>query len=478
VLGAGAGSVLAVPQYAGPVTFAVWALTTLTPTLLTWAQGRAFACQRYMLGSAVAWALVVLHPSRSFRSQRRRVSAVRLLARGDVAGAIRALEEFGRGGPVQGIEARIEIARLRRDGDEIYRLLDVLDATGRPPPPTVALSMLRALAELADGPALFAAYRRFELALEGPAAMPLRTAAYLALLADAGRPADVEALFGARLASTTPEIRRLWLAVARRSAGDATTDRDLDDLARARDGLVRRAAELRRAIPVGREPLPAVDVQLCDAVARRVEIEDTYLFGATVIRPAWITHAMVALILLVFVLEELLGGSTDPGVLDRLGALSPRAVLEGGEWWRVVTPMFLHYGPVHLAFNVLGLYVLGPFAERALGRERYLLVYLGSGVSVGLLAVARGALPGADDAVLVGASGAIMGVVGATVAVLMHGAFRERVVLARKRLYLLFVVLALQVLFDFLVPNVSFFAHSVGALTGFLLGRVSLRSRG
>lgn len=79
-----------------------------------------------------------------------------------------------------------------------------------------------------------------------------------------------------------------------------------------------------------------------------------------------------------------------------------------GEWWRMVTGAFLHYGPIHLAINMYSLYWVGTLLEQIIGRWRFVLLYLVSGV-----AGSAGALLLTPNAATVGASGAIFGVLGA-----------------------------------------------------------------
>lgn len=84
------------------------------------------------------------------------------------------------------------------------------------------------------------------------------------------------------------------------------------------------------------------------------------------------------------------------------------AGLAHGEWWRLITSAFLHYGLIHLIFNMLALWWIGGPLEEAIGSRRYVLLYLVSG-----LAGSAGALIASPNGVTVGASGAIFGVMGA-----------------------------------------------------------------
>ena len=125
-----------------------------------------------------------------------------------------------------------------------------------------------------------------------------------------------------------------------------------------------------------------------------------------------ISPVVLALILLnaaAFLIEILFGGPENPLTLYRLGELDTISVLYAHQHWRLFTALFLHYGMVHLAFNMFALLVLGPPLERQIGAIAfavcYLLSGLGSSISVVLLAKLR-LLPPLE---LVGASGCIMG---------------------------------------------------------------------
>jgi rhomboid protease GluP len=121
------------------------------------------------------------------------------------------------------------------------------------------------------------------------------------------------------------------------------------------------------------------------------------------------TLVIVVLNLIAFMLTGLAGGLRSAEVLLDLGA-SYAPYVRAGEYWRLVTAMFLHAGVGHLAMNMLGLYLLGGMLERVYRYGRFALIYVGAGISGACLS-----LVGSAD-VAVGASGAIMGLAGAMVA--------------------------------------------------------------
>jgi membrane associated rhomboid family serine protease len=141
--------------------------------------------------------------------------------------------------------------------------------------------------------------------------------------------------------------------------------------------------------------------------------------GLGVRRVNAVTMALIGINVLVYLAELAAGGSVqgtdnwiyDHGVLVANASYCDTCPLVGvdhGEWWRLLTSAFLHYGPLHLAFNMVSLYFAGSILEQVIGRWRYVVLYLVSG-----LAGAAGALYWTPHGLTVGASGAIFGVLGA-----------------------------------------------------------------
>lgn len=157
----------------------------------------------------------------------------------------------------------------------------------------------------------------------------------------------------------------------------------------------------------------------------------------------------------------------EPLGLHRLGALEPAAVIYAHQYWRLLTALFLHFDYLHLTFNVFALYVLGPALERAIGSWRFVICYLvaGLGSSIGVVVLARMHIAQADQ--LVGASGPVMGVVGAWAAFSLRN---HHLPLARQRLMNVLLIVAIQTAFDLTTPQISMSAHLCGLAAGFLIG--------
>ena len=188
-------------------------------------------------------------------------------------------------------------------------------------------------------------------------------------------------------------------------------------------------------------------------------------------RVAYTTYILIGLNLLIYALEVKLGGSENFLALEQLGALIPEKVIEG-EWWRLIGANFLHYGSFHLATNMLSLFFVGRLIELSLGAKYYLTIYMVSGIGSMLTFTLFAFRLGLDNAFLVGASAAIMGLIGAILAISLQIWLKRRTVTARRRLQQIILIVIIQFIFDNIVPQVSFHAHLFGFIIGFLISSV------
>ena len=185
--------------------------------------------------------------------------------------------------------------------------------------------------------------------------------------------------------------------------------------------------------------------------------------GATALRrslrdlPA--TYGLLAVLAVMYVLEGGLGGSPALMRLVNLGAQVNVLVLQG-QWWRIVTAIFLHLNWLHILLNGWSLFVMGELVEPAFGWRRFLALFLLGGVMGGLLSLV--AYP--PYSVLVGASGAIFGLLGATGVIALEAQGPLRGYLLRW----LGSILVLNLAFDFMYPGIGVWDHIGGLVGGFL----------
>jgi membrane associated rhomboid family serine protease len=175
-----------------------------------------------------------------------------------------------------------------------------------------------------------------------------------------------------------------------------------------------------------------------------------------------------------FVIELAVGDWNDSEVLRRLGALDPYSVVVQHEYWRFATALFLHAGFLHLGFNCFALYVLGPGLERAIGTVRFVVCYLLSGLASGAGVIVLMLMNLIEPAQLVGASGSIMGIVGAWAGFLLRHRHAPQ---AKQQLANIAVIVVIQIAFDLSTPQVSMAAHMCGLIAGFFLGLVLAPTR-
>lgn len=163
------------------------------------------------------------------------------------------------------------------------------------------------------------------------------------------------------------------------------------------------------------------------------------------------------------ILANIFSNSEDGNVLIAFGAKYNAAIIEG-QYWRLVTPIFLHANILHLALNMLNFFILGLIIERIFGHTRFVFIYLLTGIASALASFVF-----APQEVSVGASGAIFGLVGAySVFILAHRLAFPRGGLTA--LAWLILVIGLNLGLGFVIPNVDNYAHLGGLFSGCLLG--------
>lgn len=307
--------------------------------------------------------------------------------------------------------------------------------------------------------------------------------AILALEACAGL-GDVEATrqLGADLAQRLPRgaVERA-IAAAQLAAGDDLGARATISKTLARgdlDPAARRAIEkLRGRFDIPREPPNAAIDARARALIERLRHEAAAaqalapLVDFTVFN-AWVTWSLAAAMVGWFLVIAAYGSTTDPRDLETMGGLLlPIEDALGAV--RLFTSTFVHYGLPHLLFNTYALLVFGRFVESFYGRGRMLAIWIAatltSGLGVAAMAVSK--------QTLVGASGAIFGLGGALVSAVALREDLRKSRRGREELRGFGALVALQFVFDRLVPGVSGTAHIAGLLGGALAGAILVPRR-
>ncbi|WP_119326013.1 rhomboid family intramembrane serine protease [Companilactobacillus musae] len=177
---------------------------------------------------------------------------------------------------------------------------------------------------------------------------------------------------------------------------------------------------------------------------------------------SYVTWVLLTVTVAMFLVETLIGGSQNLNVLMTLGAKTNYAVQEG-QWWRLITPMFLHIGIFHILMNGFTLLYVGQILEPMIGHWRFFILYMLSGIMGNLASFAFGA----NNALSAGASTSLFGMFGAFLALAFI--YRENRFLTELGKSFLGLIV-INLLMDLTMSGIDIWGHIGGAVGGILLG--------
>ncbi len=461
------------PQIAGFAAGSLWALFVLTPGLIQRRAIRLGARQQFAAASRFARIAGLLHPFDGMRQQARLLNALSLAEAGSADAGVEMLAKL-KSAPLRiARSAQLHTFRIRQQWPQLVEWVQHnLDPRTMGRDPNLLSLYLRGLGEIGQVDQLLLTFDYHRSAIDAPQYAYPRSLCRLYAFAFAGQPAEVAAVFRGHLSITPHAIQQFWLATAEFTANQSQAgyDRLLAVQSAASPGVAAAIAH-RFQSPLSVSMLSNESGAIIRRLDQERDQEERYAVRWLTGRRPWCTYALILANVIMFAIEGFSGGTMDTQVLFRLGAFEESAV-NNGQYWRLFTANFLHMGSAHIVMNMFALLVLGPFVEMALGAGWYLPLYLLSGIgaiaTVWVLEVWRMSQPG----ILVGASGAIMGLIGATAAILLRGWIKERARIANRRLRLILVIVVMQVIFDSMTPQVSGSAHLAGVVWGFVLANL------
>lgn len=136
-----------------------------------------------------------------------------------------------------------------------------------------------------------------------------------------------------------------------------------------------------------------------------------------------------------------------------------------GEYWRLVTPIFVHGDFAHMLFNSFSLVLFGPALERLIGKAKFILLYLTSGVAANIATLVLEPL----TYMHIGSSGAIFGLFGFYLAITTF----KKSMLSKENSQTIMTIAIIGVVMTFIQPNINITAHIFGLIAGFLIGAAS-----
>ncbi|MDD6037852.1 MAG: rhomboid family intramembrane serine protease [bacterium] len=173
-----------------------------------------------------------------------------------------------------------------------------------------------------------------------------------------------------------------------------------------------------------------------------------------------INTILIAINAIIFAVYTIIGSTTDIEFMYTHGAMYPEAVW-GGEWYRIISAMFLHFGAEHLLSNLFMQYFLGDMLLRAVSQWQYLMIYLVAGIGGNLTSLFMMEMTG-EYAVAAGASGAIYGVIGALLLVVLRSRGQFEGISVKRML----LAAALYIYYGFTTEGVDAWAHLGGLVVG------------
>ena len=173
----------------------------------------------------------------------------------------------------------------------------------------------------------------------------------------------------------------------------------------------------------------------------------------------FITYIIMAICIIMFVITRM---GMDTMTLVKYGA-NVTSLVKSGEWYRVITYMFLHAGIFHIFFNMYSLYIVGPRVEDFYGKWKFLVIFLISGISGGLLSIAMN-----GDVLSVGASGAIFGLFGA----LLYFGYNYRGYIGSIINSQILPIVIFNLLMGFFMSGIDMWGHIGGLIGGIITSYV------
>lgn len=458
------------PESAGLIAIGPWLLLIMLPIgLQHWTM--QLILQRHLgLARYTSAVLTILHLTASVRPLRVMIQVLSFLHRGEIAKGLQLAQEKG----VYDTGLRnlgwVLEAQMTGQWQEFEQNLAGFSWSSLSDPSLLA-GKVQAVVERGDWEQLIrlcAIIGHARFSAEQNAGLYLRSFAVL------GDVDTVQKLFISRGPLLSRENREFWMAVAEQVSGHLESgEQRLKSMWPRSSPCLRPMIERRLAMPAVGPP----DEEIRDRAMEELrevrsvinhEARYAVLSGGSSRWPV-MTIALILVMLAVF-LKEIPGGSEDTRNLEELGALVVPLTGEPGEWKHMLTSGFLHFGPLHLALNMLGLLFLGRLIERAWGPFWLLVLFLASVVMSGALLPWLTFLEPGETAVFAGASGGIMGLLGGLWGHLFIGRSIRGTPLVRSQFRAACLFIVMQSSCDLLTPQVSMTCHLIGLVTGMIAG--------
>lgn len=461
------------PTMAGLVGGSLWLILIVTPIIAVVYVNRLLAQQKFKQARKLSILARLLHPLDGIKEQPELIKGLELAQKGFIDKATVIFQRYQSSTTPIGRSAAITLYQINSRWLELLLWIQQNTTPKILAKESYLLVMyLRSLGEIGDVNGMLQVWQQYKSSIEKTDFLT-RNLAKLYILAFCGEKEQVANLFNNSLLIYPQTIKNFWLATAEQASGNYETARELFlNLINCEDVRIRTDVEWRLSQPYTAPlTLPPLEKDVLEQIIIEIKQEARYTGKSQMKRQPKATFLIIGLNLVAFALLIKFGGSTNLYTLYNLGALVPQQVL-AGDWWRLLTATFLHFGWLHLMMNMVGLYYFGRVVEFILGVKQYLFVYLTTGVGAMLTVTLMYILGYSQENFVVGASGSVMGLVGVSVAIFLRDWLKNRGSIASKKLQSFLFIILIQTVFDLTTPQISFVSHISGTIIGFLLGMI------
>lgn len=181
---------------------------------------------------------------------------------------------------------------------------------------------------------------------------------------------------------------------------------------------------------------------------------------------------LIAINVVVFVVMELIGSTEDTGFMLNHGAAFGEYIFKEKQYYRLLTCIFIHFGSYHLVNNMLTLLLVGIKVEQILGKIKFLLIYLISGVGASLISISYYYIK-SDLVISGGASGAIFGIIGSLVMIMFKNKKKVNYLMGFQLFFLIVIILYN----GFISTKIDTIAHLAGLLFGMFITSLMLKNK-
>ena len=480
--------------WTAPICGGLWLIGVLLPIQCMAKIARLQSQEKYTQARWIAQFVRILHPGDGWWSYPQNLNALALAKDGHLDHAIAILTPMMSSKTYDGRLAIASVYGMQAKWEDYLEFATThLTPAMRLEETSSAGMVLRSLGETRQLNELLDAVRDCHIRANKTGNAPLLMLSKLYAFAFTGQVDDVRILLKTHLKSYSHLRKRFWIATAEWYSGNAEVAvPTFQELAtQSPDCELQSSLKWRsKQSPLRSFEMLTLDSRNVLARLQTVQTEDIKYNPRTptTLKQTPITCGIIAINCIVYVLPLIanlslfrLNIEVPPDIQRVLlsisslydwGPLVPDQLFSGA-WWQPLTAMFMHdpTGIAHIILNMFGLTIVGAFVESRLGSVKFAIAYFTAGFGSMFILAILARVAGSGTLSTIGASGAIMGMVGVMAAMYWRG-WQSGEQAAKQWLRSIVLIVGLQTVFDFMNPNVSMTGHMAGLMIGAIVGLV------